>query len=67
MIQMTDSQVDLLIAYSGMLEEGLKYEEAIACLLFVGSAEDIAWLIRYIKHPEMLEEGGRYYAGDRVL
>jgi|TARA_B100000073_G_scaffold340867_1_gene341302 hypothetical protein len=43
---MTDTQFDLFIMHGGMMQEGLKSEEALAFLLRMGTdAGDIAWLI----------------------
>jgi len=43
---MTNSQFEVFIVYSGMLQDGMKAEDAIASLVIMGeSAEDISWLI----------------------
>ena len=43
---MTDKQFDLFIMHGGMMQEGLKSEEALAFLLRMGEdAGYIAWLV----------------------
>ena len=43
---MTDNQFELFIMHGGMMQEGLKSEEALAFLLRMGTAaEDITWLV----------------------
>lgn len=43
---MTDKQFELFIMHGGMMQEGLKSEEALAFLMRMGTkAEDITWLV----------------------
>ena len=43
---MTDKQFELFIMHGGMMQEGLKSEEALAFLIRMGTeAEDITWLV----------------------
>jgi hypothetical protein len=46
---MTNSQFDLFIMHSGMMQEGLKSEEALAFILKtkLSTAKDIAWLVEH--------------------
>ena len=46
---MTNSQFDLFIMHSGMMQEGLKSEAALACILKtkLSTAKDIAWLVEH--------------------
>lgn len=43
---MTDSQFELFVMHSGMMQEGLKSEEALAYIIRadLASPEDIEWL-----------------------
>ena len=47
--RMTNSQFELFIMHSGMMQEGLKSEEALAYILRTGlsTAADIAWLVEH--------------------
>jgi hypothetical protein len=46
---MTDNQLILLMICSGMMEEGLSSEEAIALILLMEEpAEDVSWLIERV-------------------
>ena len=43
---MTDKQFELFLMHGGMMSEGLKSEEALACLIRMGTdAGDITWLV----------------------
>lgn len=44
---MTDSQFELFIIHGGMMQEGLKSEEALSFILRsdLATAADIAWLV----------------------
>lgn len=46
---MTSSQFDLFIMHSGMMQEGLKSEEALSFILKteLSTAKDIAWLVEH--------------------
>ena len=46
---MTNSQFELFIMHSGMMQEGLKSEEALAFILStnLSTAADIAWLVEH--------------------
>jgi len=46
---MTDSQFELFIMHGGMMQEGLKSEEALAFILRadLATAADIAWLVEH--------------------
>jgi hypothetical protein len=44
---MTNSQFELFVMHSGMMQEGLKSEEALAHIIRsnLASSKDIAWLV----------------------
>ena len=46
---MTSSQFDLFIMHSGMMQEGLKSEEALSFILKteLSTAKDVAWLVEH--------------------
>lgn len=53
---MTDSQFELFVMHSGMVQEGLKSEEALAYIIRAGlaSSEDIEWLAH--SHPTFTQQ-----------